>query len=159
MSTSMDGMKIQTHRSSFNLVKNAISTIFAWVVGAVLAVSGFAHAANPVYFVGSILQYGLFSPMTAGWIAAGLPWIEIGIASMLILEVRREEALICSTFLSVCFVLVQAWAVWKGLQIDCGCFGSLTARPVGVASISIAAGLGVLSFLSLIVLRNLESQK
>ena len=140
------------------LVRTAVSTVCALFVGAVLAISGFAHASNPVYFLGSIVQYGIFPSTLARWIGATLPWIEIGLASMLLLSLNRHYAFIASALLAICFVGMQSWALLRGLKIDCGCFGSLTSHPIGAFSYSIAVGLGGLSLVGLFGLPQIEKE-
>ena len=53
-----------------------------------------------------------------------LPWIEIGVALLLILGVSVKKISLVSVVLMVMFIIAvgQAWA--RGLPINCGCFGN-----------------------------------
>ena len=75
---------------------------------------------------GSILAvdaYGMLPDVLVRIVAALLPWIEIGIAVLLILGLFVRFAGIATAVLASVFILALAQAKARGLAIDCGCFG------------------------------------
>lgn len=65
-----------------------------------------------------VLPQGLVRP-----VAAVLPWIEIGVAVLLVLGLFVRFAGIATAVLAGVFIAAQAQAKARGLAIDCGCFG------------------------------------
>lgn len=65
-----------------------------------------------------VLPEGLVRP-----VAAVLPWIEIGVAVLLVLGLFVRFAGIATATLAGVFILGMAQAKARGLAIDCGCFG------------------------------------
>ncbi len=62
--------------------------------------------------------------------ARGLPWIEVAAGLGLLVNVLAPWAGIATTLMLVSFNIAGAWAYAKGLQVDCGCFGSGSADPI-----------------------------
>ncbi len=119
----------------------------AWVVGACLTLSGFGHVSNPYYFLARVIEYDLVPLSVGRLIAVTLPIIELGIAAGLILSKKKNALFMASAVLALVFMTVQSSAIWRGLQIDCGCFGAIVERQVGTQSIAIAFGLFLFSLL------------
>lgn len=113
----------------------------AWGVGGVLTFAALGHLANPVFFLGNVVQYDLVSLPFARLVAAALPWIELSLGAMLIMGVYRKTAFSVAGLLFILFVIAQSIALIRGLDIDCGCFGALVERPVGSGSLGLAAGM------------------
>jgi uncharacterized membrane protein YphA (DoxX/SURF4 family) len=65
-----------------------------------------------------VLPDGLVRP-----VAAVLPWLEIGVAVLLILGLFVRFAGIATAALAGVFIAGMAQAKARGLQIGCGCFG------------------------------------
>ena len=56
-------------------------------------------------------------------LAAVLPWIEIGVALLLVLGLFVRFAGLATAGLGLLFIAAMAQAKARGLEIDCGCFG------------------------------------
>lgn len=65
-----------------------------------------------------VLPEGMVRP-----VAAVLPWVEIGVAVLLVLGLFMRFAGIATAVLGGIFILGMAQAKARGLEIDCGCFG------------------------------------
>lgn len=75
---------------------------------------------------GSILAvdaYGILPDTLVRIVAALLPWIEIGVAILLVLGLFLRFAGIATAVLACVFIGALAQAKARGLAIDCGCFG------------------------------------
>jgi len=78
---------------------------------------------DPGGFTDNILSYRVVGPTVAAWAAIGLPWLELAAGfGTLIRPIRRASSLILSALL-LTFIGLHLSAWWRGLDIDCGCFG------------------------------------
>ncbi len=68
-------------------------------------------------------------------VAMVLPWIELMAALSLLLGIRpRAGSVVTATLLCVFTVAIVA-ALVRGLNVECGCFGTASGSRVGVAKI------------------------
>ena len=115
-----------------------------WYCAILLWMSGTQHVANQYVFLGTILDYQLVTPLLAVLVAAVLPWLHLILAAILIAPgVPSRTPLMAAAGLGVFFVIVQITVLMRGLPIDCGCFGGMTERPVGMTSLAIAGSLAI----------------
>jgi uncharacterized membrane protein YphA (DoxX/SURF4 family) len=100
-----------------------ISTLARLILGGVLFAAGALKVADPVQAVAAVNAYELFPPGIAKLIGYGQPFLEIGLAILLLLGLATRLAAIATAVLMVIFIagVISAWA--RGLSIDCGCFG------------------------------------
>jgi uncharacterized membrane protein YphA (DoxX/SURF4 family) len=104
--------------------------VLRWLIGLVLIWAAVGKLAHPLVFFASLLTYNLPLPESAlRAVATILPWTEL-ICGLLLLAGRlRPGALALSTALFVAFSLATGQALFRGLDISCGC---LDLGPVGV---------------------------
>ena len=95
-----------------------------WAVGGVFAYSGLVKILAPDEFLSSILTYEVFPYTIAAGVSLMVPYLELFVGPALIANVYRPgAALVIWGMLAAFLVLiVQGWV--RGLDIDCGCFGS-----------------------------------
>jgi membrane protease YdiL (CAAX protease family) len=96
----------------------------AFVLGAILMVSGGIHLQNPYRFYDSVLRYELVGRNVALILAMTLPFLHIWIAAGLFFKRSNsllELASAVGLFSVYSFVVASAWV--RGLKIHCGCFG------------------------------------
>lgn len=97
---------------------------FAWAFGLVFIWSGWTKAQEPTAFLASIRSFHILPDPFAAWLALALPWLEI-FAGLAVLTgwLRRGGLILLNASLAVFAVaLISAWL--RGLDIECGCFGS-----------------------------------
>jgi uncharacterized membrane protein YphA (DoxX/SURF4 family) len=99
------------------------STVARLVLAGVLFAAGILKAVDPVQSVAAVNAYELVPPAVAKIIGYGLPFLEIGLALLLLIGFATRLAAIAAGVLMVIFIggVISAWA--RGLSIDCGCFG------------------------------------
>lgn len=92
--------------------------------GAFFAISGVTKLMDPIVFRSQILGYEIIGDPYAAMVAIALPWTEIFCGAALIFGVLRMGALAVLNVSLVVFLgaIVSAWR--RGLDIECGCFGS-----------------------------------
>jgi uncharacterized membrane protein YphA (DoxX/SURF4 family) len=100
-----------------------------------LAVSGaFLYAASskiiePRQFVVAIKNYRMVHEAALHAMALILPWWEVGAAiALLIPKTRRAGAMLITGMLLMFIAAVSYAALYKGYNIDCGCFGKNSAK-------------------------------
>ena len=94
-------------------------------LGGLLIVAGLLKARAPGAFATEIANYQLW-PAVAPYVAATLPMIELGLGAALIAAPRawRRAAGLGAALLLVGFTLAVGSVYFRGLNIDCGCFGT-----------------------------------
>ncbi len=117
-----------------------VSNLCAIGVASLLLYSALPHLDNSFHFLISICAYRML-PFWAALIVAGvLPYLQLVLSISLLFMGRdtRKAGFCYSSILFVCFVVAQVYALSKGLEIACGCFGGSSLRTIGSASVSIA---------------------
>ncbi len=106
----------------------AISTwtvrLCCWLLAAVFLTAGIAKLLSGGDFVLAVWNFELLSMKASKWVAMVLPWIEIALGVWLLVPWQRTLALVASGLLLLFFSAVLFSALWRGIDIACGCFGS-----------------------------------
>lgn len=100
------------------------------VVAAVLLWAAVPKVRDPAAFVESIENYHLVGDVIATWTAALLPWVEIVVGVALATNVRARGAAFVAGGMFVVFAAAMAQAIFRDINLDCGCFGSALAAQV-----------------------------
>ncbi len=116
------------------------------LLGAIFLIAGGAKLVDPRAFARTISAYGLLPEELLVSAAIGLPAIELLAGLGLLFKVRGSLAAICG--LLTCFLFVLGYAIWKNLDVDCGCFSQLEihARNSLLAAFLRDLGLMAVSF-------------
>jgi len=115
------------------------------VVAGLFIWAGVLKIIDPLGFARSIQNYRLFPRELAFIIAIILPWVEVLSGAFLIIGIfRRSSALLISLML-IGFIGLVAIAMLRGIDTDCGCFGSLSRK----ADLKLILMDGVMLFLTL----------
>ena len=96
-----------------------------FILGLVFLYASVGKILDPKAFAENLIAYRIFdSPQMLKYVAVTLPWIEwiCGILLVLGLFVRSVSAL--TTMLLSVFLAGMISALVRGLEINCGCFGS-----------------------------------
>jgi uncharacterized membrane protein len=91
------------------------------VLAAVFLVSGITKLVAPQSFAVIIEAYGILPEILVMPFALLLPVLEVLAAVGLIC--RRRGSLELATVLMLIFMVVLAYGIYLGLDVDCGCFG------------------------------------
>jgi putative oxidoreductase len=92
-------------------------------VGGLFVFAGATKAYDPGAFAIEIQRYQLVPWILAALISVYLPWLEMLSGTLLLLKRFERGALLLTTLLLLIFTLALASAMFRGLSIDCGCFG------------------------------------
>jgi uncharacterized membrane protein YphA (DoxX/SURF4 family) len=100
-------------------------------IGVVFAWAGLAKIGSLAGFAAQIHNFRIVPVAAENLVAMTMPWIEIVLAVTLLLGVRSRDGARTALALLVTFTLAVILAVLRGLDIDCGCFGTSDATRVG----------------------------
>jgi uncharacterized membrane protein YphA (DoxX/SURF4 family) len=109
----LDLKKIFQSAWIYRLVCMVIGVVFIW--------SGITKLLAPKEFSVIIESYGLIPDAWILPLAIALPLLEMVFGLGLLLDIRGSLAVITS--LLMLFMAILSYAIWLGLDVDCGCFG------------------------------------
>jgi putative oxidoreductase len=100
--------------------------VLTLVLGGAFIFAGAIKAWDPVKFAGSVQNFHILSWPLGVRLAFYLPWLEILCGVALIVGWLRSGALAIMSALMVIFIAASVSARMRGINVDCGCFGSVT---------------------------------
>jgi len=111
--------------------------ILCVLLGFVFISSGFDKIRFPYQFLSSIYDYELTGPKLGEFAAMIIPWMELVSGICLVSKLFIGGALFISSILFVIFVFVKASALYRGLDISCGCFSlaEITSSSISYTSL------------------------
>lgn len=113
-------------------------------LGFIFVLAAITKVTDPNLFAQSIFNYKLLPDFTINFFAIAFPWIELVAGVLLIFGVSvKENSAILSSLLLV-FIIAIIISVARGLDIDCGCFGTVDGAKVGLVKILENVGLLIL---------------
>ncbi len=117
------------------------------VVGGVFLVAAIDKIAMPDAFAKSINNYHLVPVYLVNFSALLLPWLELLCSIFLISGIRVKATAFLASGMLVVFIAAILSAMFRGLDINCGCFAQEGIAPtkVGWGKIAEDAGLLVLT--------------
>ena len=104
------------------------------LIGGIFFYAGLEKILDPFNFSVAIYNYRLFPDFLLGGMAAAIPWIEAIAGLFLLSGFNTKGAAALTLFLLLIFIGLIIISAIRGLDIDCGCFGSLE-RKVGIQAI------------------------
>jgi putative oxidoreductase len=118
-------------------------------VGGVFVYAGILKIRDPQTFADGIATFHLLSFRWINILALSLPYFEVTVGAMLLVGWRRRPAALAVAGMTVMFAFALSYALAKGLEINCGCFGG--GKP-SVFGIWTALGRDILLLISAVVI-------
>ena len=103
------------------------------LLGGLFLAAGLAKGRDVSAFAGEIAAYRLLPYVLNYLVAATLPAVEILLGGLLLWGRRVRGAALLAALLTLVFIGALLSAMLRGLQIDCGCFGSAATWPLWAA--------------------------
>jgi uncharacterized membrane protein YphA (DoxX/SURF4 family) len=100
-----------------------LSYIARVVVGFVLIMASIPKVAEPIAFAKTIQAYQIVPTFLVNISAISIPWLELVIGIFLIFGLLLRGSSLLSAALFAAFSILIAVSLFRGLSIDCGCFG------------------------------------
>ena len=111
------------------------------IVGGVFLVAGIMKIIDPATFAKDIGNYRLLPHDGINLLAITLPWIEVLAGGLLVVGWWKRASALLITLMMVVFLVAIGQAVARNLNINCGCFGSVEGRKVGLIALAQDAAL------------------
>lgn len=104
-------------------------------IGLIFGYAALAKIGDPASFARQVHNFRLVPVPLENLVALTLPWIELLAALALILSIRARGGALLTVAMMAVFTIAVAAAVARGLDIECGCFGTSDAQGVGFTKI------------------------
>ena len=109
-------------------MRRPLGTVLRLALGTIFFIAGGMKLLHPALFFSDLLSYGVpFPEIFLRWVAAGLPWLEVFIGLGLIVDFWPETIRPAACVLWLVFVVMLGQALVRGLDLNCGCFGTAGA--------------------------------
>jgi putative oxidoreductase len=102
------------------------------LIGLLFAAAALAKMGDLRSFAIEVHNFRMMPVAVEHLVAMTLPWIELVAALALILGVRARSGAMVATALMAAFTLAVLVAMARGLDIECGCFGTADGTRVGI---------------------------
>jgi len=128
------------HAAVVRTCQIAMGLIFGW--------AALAKIGDPEGFATQLHHFRLVPIALENLFAVTLPWIELVAALALLVGVQRRAGALLVAFLMIVFTLAVALALARGLDIECGCFGTADASRVGAVKLLQNTGMVLMSLVA-----------
>jgi putative oxidoreductase len=124
-----------------------VDWLLRFIVGGAFVFAGALKIADPAKFALDVANYRLLPPELINLVAILLPWIEMVAGLFVLASIWLRASALVLTCLTVMFLVVILSALARGLNIECGCFGTIGGRHVGLVNLAIDATLFIFAAL------------
>ncbi len=122
-------------------LRTVLAHFCALCVAGVFLYAAYFKIAEPRQFALDIKNYQILPEQLVNLAAIFLPWVEVGAAVALILPRTRRVGAVLITAMCLMFIASVSYAgLYKGLNIDCGCFGKNSTKA-GLMTIALDVAL------------------
>ena len=104
-------------------------SLAAKIAGLIFAAASLHKIAQPLQFAHIIENYRILPALLVNPAAIVLPWVELTCGLLLIGGILREASASVLFVLAGIFILAVGFNLIRGVQFDCGCFGSGHVPP------------------------------
>jgi uncharacterized membrane protein YphA (DoxX/SURF4 family) len=115
------------------------------VVGGAFLVAGVLKIAAPEKFALDVTNYRLLPHELVNLVAILVPWVEVVAGLLVVTGFWLRAAALVINSMTVMFFVVITSALARGLNIECGCFGTVGGKHVGLTNLAIDLTLFCLS--------------
>lgn len=118
-------------------------------MGGVFIVAAMAKIGDVAAFSTQIHNFRMMPVSLENLVAMTLPWIELLAGLSLLLGIRPRAGGLIVTVLMAFFLVAVAVALARGLDIECGCFGTADGSRVGLRKMAENLGMLILAFIAI----------
>jgi len=129
------------------LNNNILLLIIRLYFGFIFIYAAVTKITDPAGFSQSIYNYKLIPEFSINFLALFFPWIELVTGIFLVFGISVKENSAILSGLLVIFIFAIAISLFRGLNIDCGCFGTVDGSKVGLIKILENVGLLILGLI------------
>lgn len=99
-----------------------LAAVFRWILGLIFIYASIHKITDPIAFSEVIYNYRIMPDMLVNFFAIWLPWLELFVGLSLIIGIFIKGGSLIISILSIAFTIVVGTALFRGLDISCGCF-------------------------------------
>lgn len=138
---------LRKYRAMLNvLLSPYLSLVFRLVLGGVFLYAGASKTLDPGGLAVSIRSYGLGLPEWFVTLSAyALPPFEVLVGLYLLVGLFTGTSAWTANGLMILFIVALAQGALRGLEIDCGCFGSASGDEASSLWVDLARDFGLLA--------------
>lgn len=103
----------------------AFSLLFRILLGLIFLFAGLAKISDPVRFMLTLREFGLFPETVIPFLTLYLPWLEFVLGLFLMIGLLYRPSAFLLACLNTLFGIAILTVIVRGMEIDCGCFGLL----------------------------------
>ena len=112
-----------TSKSKLEALNLIVIVSFRFILGYVFIYASIQKIINPIEFSNQIDLYQATPIIFNNLIALIIPWLELLIGLCLILNRNIKMSIVVSILLFIIFIVLLSQAYYRGISLDCGCFG------------------------------------
>lgn len=105
------------------------------ILGVLFIYSAITKITDLDYFAKSLYNYRLLPEELLNFFALIIPWLELIVGLLLIIGIYTRESALLGSILMIIFIGAVGIALARGLDIECGCFGTRDGSRVGFLKI------------------------
>jgi uncharacterized membrane protein YphA (DoxX/SURF4 family) len=117
------------------------------LLGFIFIFAAITKVTDPEGFSQAIYNYKLIPDFLINFLAIIIPWIELVAGILLAFGISVKENSVIFSGLLVLFIVAIGISLARGLNIDCGCFGTIDGSKIGLLKILENIGLLLLSLI------------
>lgn len=102
-----------------------LSFLFRLVIGVTFIISGAGKLPEGTAFVNQVEGFDLLPHVLARFYATALPWVEIILGALLVLGLFSRFASAIGGLVALSFIVANSMVLYRGLNLECGCFGDI----------------------------------
>ncbi len=125
------------------LARNLLTRLCQLALGLVLLTAALAKLVDVGSLAQQVHNFRLVPLASENLLAMIVPWIELLAGLSLVLGIRARSGAWVGTALMAVFTVAVALAMARGLNFECGCFGTADATRIG--GLKLAQNLGLLA--------------
>jgi len=122
------------------------------LLGAVFVYASWDKIQHPAAFAKQVYNYQMLPVVPSNLFAMTLPWIELFAGVALIIGVLKRESSLLLSILLVFFIGAISINLYRGVNLDCGCFSTAEGEGRSIGLHTVAQDVGLLAA-GLVVLR------
>jgi uncharacterized membrane protein YphA (DoxX/SURF4 family) len=107
-----------------------LTTIFRLILGTVFLYASYDKILDPETFAISVQNYQIIPMSLSNLVAIILPWCEFYCALFLLVGWWHRAAAFIVSIMNIIFIVALSVASFRGLDINCGCFGTGTSVSI-----------------------------
>lgn len=113
-------------RKSCEVFRNRyLSFVFRLAFGVTFIVSGAGKLPEGGSFVAKVEGFDLLPEVLARFYGTALPWLEVIIGTLLILGLFSRFVAAIGMLTALSFIVANSVVLYRGLNLECGCFGDI----------------------------------